>query len=127
MKTSELAALLESLAKILRRLPDTELNGVGGVSTGITTKQKPYSNLKSVSLSRLSKYPKAELLKLIQENQIPITTGSKDSAETVFRKLKAYLQKNASSKRQIRNQIAHGRTSPELSSALAYLLRDRYE
>jgi hypothetical protein len=84
-------------------------------------------NLGGLSLARISKYPKSELIKLINENQIPVEVRTKDSAENVLRRLRNYLDENRNSKKKIRNQVVRGKTSPELSSALSYLLKDRYE
>jgi hypothetical protein len=128
--TLELAEILEELARILRRLPDSELSSAMKPITIMGSKkpEKVSSRaLGGISLARISKYPKSELIKLIKENQIPIEVRAKDSAENVLRRLRNYLEENRNSKRKIRNQVVHGKTSPELSSALSYLLKDRYE
>lgn len=130
MTTFELAGILEELARILRKLPDAKLDSTAISSMTATASRSPKrstSGVNGISLARISKYTKSELIKLIVENGVPISVRSKDSAESVLRKLRTYLQDNDFSKRRIRNQVAHGKTSPELTSALAYLLKDRYE
>jgi hypothetical protein len=128
--TLELSEILDELARILRKLPDSEL-GPTGRPLAIAGSNRPTKTnsraLNGISLARMSKYPKSELMKLIEANQIPLVVRSKDSTENVLRRLRAYLKENSVSKRKIRNQVAHGRTSPELTSALSYLLKDRYE
>jgi argonaute-like protein implicated in RNA metabolism and viral defense len=139
VKTTELAELLETLAKLVRQLPDSELKSANKPSSKKPSANKPKSSRtsgsqksassgqKSFSIAKLAKYSKSELMKLIKDNQIPISVDSKDSAGNVIRKLNRYLNDNNGSKRQLRNQVVHGKTSPELSSALSYLLRDQYE
>jgi hypothetical protein len=128
--TLELAGFLEELAKILRRLPESSLDSASR-RPSLSAPDKPRTPSKSeidqLSFARMSKYTKKELFELIEENQIPVSVRAKDSAENVLKRLQRYLQENSQSKRRIRNQVAHGRTSPELTRALSYLLKDRYE
>ena len=130
MTTLELAGFLEELAKVLRRVPETSL-GPGDrpfAASGVARPRMPNNpDIERLSFARMSKYTKRELFKLIEQNQIPVSVGAKDSAESVLKRLQRYLQENTHSKRRIRNQVAHGQTSPELTRALSYLLKDRYE
>lgn len=130
MTTLELAEILEQLARILRRLPDSELSSAMDPSPykgrKKLTKTSPQT-LGGLSLARISKYSKSELSQLIKQNEIPVDVRTKDSGENLLRRLRTYLEENKNTKTKIRNQVVHGKTSPELSSALSYLLKDRYE
>ena len=130
MTTHELARTLEIIAAALRSAPESHLTNVENVPSLLGIASPSPANLAAVArvpLAKLASYSKADLVSLMSENSIPIQVGQKDSASHVMRKLVRYLAENKNAKKKIRNKVAHGKTSPALSSALAYLLRESYE
>jgi hypothetical protein len=133
LTTYELAALLDGLSALLRSQPDRSLLSTDPARTSHPRRRaevragaapKPLSG---ISLSGLSGLSKGELLKLVEQHRIPINIGKKDSATRVLRRVVQYLDGNKKAKSMIRNRVAHGKTSPRLTEALSYLLKDNYD
>ena len=123
MKTHELGKALTTLGKLLRSLPDQELENLGDyLKTGITRA----SNNVGISLSALaslSKYTKNDWEKVVRDFDIPVEIRPRDAARDIMGKILTYLAENDDERQRV---ALKSRVSPEepseLSNALRFLL-----
>lgn len=125
MKTHELASLLESLAALLRSVPNRELKSVDrklGIKLQRRSQAKP-------EVPRLEMLDKRELERFIVSNKLPVPFRKKDSTQELMRRIDRYLEENVTVKKKLRNSVVHtsSSTSPRLMQALSYLLQEKYE
>lgn len=124
MKTHDLAKALESLARVLRRAPDTTLDEL----TSLSPRRKPESSEIPLALSTLvglADIDKSQWLKFIQANGFPIDIRPRDASRDVVGKLLRYLEQSPEARKKITTvaERARSQTSPELQRALDFLLK----
>ncbi|SEH22545.1 hypothetical protein [Rhizobium sp. NFR12] len=124
MKTHELAKALQQLGKILRAMPNQELDGLGSALMGAPPQQPIGISLSA--LAALSKYNKLDWEKVIRDFELPLEVRARDGARDVMGKIITYLAENdAERDRVARKSTASDSDRPsELSSALQFLLNN---
>ena len=123
MKTHELAKALNNLAKILRYLPNQELDAFGENVSSIKNQSSANLGISLATLAEFSKFGKADWQGVILEFNLPIEIRPRDAARDVMGKILTYLAENHEERDRIAHQakgVSDG--SSELSSALSFLL-----
>tara|TARA_R110002126_G_scaffold210933_1_gene357448 strand:+ start:1262 stop:1639 length:378 start_codon:yes stop_codon:yes gene_type:complete len=124
MKTHDVAKSLTALAKMLRSLPNQELNDFGDLIT--STKDAPHSNV-GVSLSTLavfSSYGKSDWERVIDDFDLLIEIRPRDAARDVMGKILTYLAENNEERARIAKKSSDDTKTSELSNALSFLLNN---
>lgn len=123
MKTHDLAKALQYLSKILRGLPNQELDGLGAALGG-----KPRQNV-GISLSALaalSKYNKLDWEQIVRDFELPLEIRPRDGARDVMGKIITYLAENDAERERVARKSSSGDSEQpsELSNALHFLLNN---
>lgn len=124
MKTHDLAKALETLAQILRTMPNSALEEL----TSLAPRRKPESSeipLALTTLVRLSEIDKSQWVDFIQSNGFPIDIRARDASRDVVGKLLRYLEQSPEARKKITSVAVRSRsqTSPDLQRALDFLLK----
>lgn len=125
MKTYELAKNLTLLARFLRKCPDIDLKDLSPIKTSSRRQtQTPEITVNLSTLMQLSRLAKKHWQAYIEDNELPISIGKRDSSRDILGKLLRYLDKNPQARDNLTRQAAKKQTkaSPELTKALAFLL-----
>ncbi|KAA3512588.1 hypothetical protein G6L63_11320 [Agrobacterium vitis] len=124
MKTHELAKALQQLSKLLRSLPNQELDNFGLALTNPVPQQQIGISLSA--LAALSKYNKLDWEKVIRDFELPLEVRPRDGARDVMGKIITFLAENdAERERVARKTSPSGSDRPsELSNALQFLLNN---
>lgn len=124
MKTHELAKALQHLSKILRGLPNQELDGLGSALSGGNT--QPNVGISLSALAALSKFNKLDWEQVVRDFELPLEIRPRDGARDVMGKIINYLAENDAERVRVArksSQADFDRPS-ELSSALNFLLNN---
>lgn len=125
MKTHDVAKALSTIARILRSLPNQELESFGDLVA--STKSEPATNI-GVSLSTLavfSSYGKNDWERVISDFELPIEIRPRDAARDVMGKILTYLADNNDERVRIaRKSSGAPEKASELSNALSFLLNN---
>jgi hypothetical protein len=126
MKIHHLAKGLRSLADLLERAPDSDLDSI--FVSDHNPKVIPTSQI-AVNLStlaELARLDKQQWLEFVREYNIPIDTRPRDAARDILGKVLTYLESNAEARRALKERATKrvSDTSPELMKAFAFLLKD---
>lgn len=127
MKTHEVAATLQALAKALKRAPDIDLEDIGR-SLVATARHRPDTSDIPFALSALvalSKFDKAQWRTIIEEFKLPIEVRHTESTRDVVGKILRVLERDAEARRRLQMSVKKSRPdiSPELMNALNFLLK----
>lgn len=126
MKTYELANALNALAKMLKSMPNQELD-----SLVLPQQEKSNKELKRNeavvgihTLANLSKIDKKQWLNLIEEHGFDIPVRDRDASRDIIGKLLRYIDKNENAKQAIQKSAEQSDTgsSKELNRALSILM-----
>lgn len=124
MKTHEFAKALQQLSKVLRALPNQEMDNLASVFSGAAPPQNVGISLSA--LAALSKYTKLDWEQVIRDFELPIDIRGRDGARDVMGKIITYLAENDSERERVARKSTpseSGRPS-ELSNALQFLLNN---
>ncbi|WP_156399064.1 hypothetical protein [Methylobacterium sp. Leaf466] len=126
MKTHELAAALEILARILRSSPNGEVESLDFSSKKSKIDQSnalPALNM----LVALSEFDKNQWITLIKENKFDVPVNQKDSSRNILGRLLKFLESNPEARNVLTKATEKSRssTSPELMKALQFLMTVR--
>lgn len=125
MKTHELAKALNALAKMLRSLPNQEIEDFAEIVEA--SKSTPPSDV-GISLSTLaafSNYSKRDWQGVIDDFEFPIQIRARDAGRDVMGKILSYLAENKNERDRVaRKSGTINSPSSELSSALNFLLNN---
>lgn len=123
MKTHDLAKALAQLGKVLRSLPNQELDELGST---LSSSSKGPSNDIGVSLSvlaALSKFSKSDWEKTARDFEIPVDIRPRDAARDIMGKILNYLAENDAERERVAlKKIDSDEEASELSNALKFLL-----
>lgn len=125
MKTHDLAAALEQLAKILRTGANIPLSSLRAGEERTRSEREIAVNLST--LAELSKVDKSQWLQLIARYDLPIEARPRDASRDILGKLLRFLEEHPEDRRKFRNRVVHEQSStssPELLRALAVLMRE---
>lgn len=129
MKTYELARALDHLAKLLKSMPNQELESMSLSQESLLYKKnkRPEAAVGLHTLLNLSKIDKNQWMMLIEEHSFPITVRARDASRDIIGKVLAYLEKNPEAQKALKKtaEEATGESSKELTKALAILIGDR--
>jgi hypothetical protein len=123
LKTHDLAAAMQQLARMLKAGPNLELSELvltaptdkvtqGDIVVGLTT------------LVQLAKIDKQQWLSMIRQHGFPIEVRAADASRDVLGKLLKYLDKNPDALKKLKENARSSSSSPQLMRALDALLRD---
>lgn len=126
MKTYEFANALSQMAKILKSMPNQEMDNLSfqsldKIGSG-NKKEKAVVGLHT--LATLSKIDKSQWLDLIEEHDFNIPIRPRDANRDIIGKLLSYIDKNESAQESIKKSAekSGGMPSSELSKALSLLM-----
>ncbi len=124
MKTHELAKALQQLSKILRALPDQELDGFGPALAGTNPRQNVGISLSA--LAALSKYNKSDWEQVVRDFELSIEIRPRDGARDVMGKIITYLAENDAERERVarKSSPSDPNRPSELSNALRFLLNN---
>ena len=124
MKTHELAKALQQLSKVLRALPNQELDSLGSAFAEPNARQNVGISLSA--LAALSKFNKLDWEQVVRDFELPLEIRPRDGARDVMGKIITYLAENdAERERVARKSSPSDPDRPsELSNALHFLLNN---
>ena len=124
MKTHDLARALNYLAKMLRGLPNQELDSLRAAGL-FPTKRSADLGISLSALAALSKYEKNDWEMVVKEFALAVELRPRDAARDVMGKILNYLADNEAERERITMQARSKNNRPsELSSALEFLLKN---
>lgn len=128
MKTYELAKALDMLAKILKSMPNQDLEDLKLTSNN-TTPEVSGKNEAIVglhTLANLSKIDKKQWLDLIEEHKFDISVRPRDANRDIIGKLLKYIDSDKNAQLAIKRSAeqSNNSSSKELSRALSILIGD---
>jgi len=124
MKTHEFAKALQQLSKILRALPNQEMDNLGSALSGAAPQQNVGISLSA--LAALSKYTKLDWEQVIKDFELPIDLRARDGARDVMGKIITYLAENETERERVARKSTRSDSDrpSELSNALQFLLNN---
>lgn len=124
MKTHELAKALQHLSKVLRALPNQELDSLGASFTGTSAQQNVGISLSA--LAALSKYNKLDWEQVVRDFELPLEIRPRDGARDVMGKIITYLAENDAERERVARKSSplNPDRPSELSNALHFLLNN---
>ena len=128
MNTHELSRALYTLARALRSGPKMEIDGLNEM-LGVRPRRELSDKEIRIGLSHLvalSRVDKKNWIELVEEYNFPIDIRPRDASRDVLGKLLRYLEQTPEARERIkRSTYDKGiKASPELSKALASLLKE---
>ena len=123
MKTHDLAKALTQLGKVLRALPNQDVDDLGANFGGQQRATSAAEGINLSALAALSKYNRVDWERVVREFELPVELRPRDGARDIMGKILAYLADNSSERERIarKSSLSSGEPS-ELSSALKFLL-----
>lgn len=118
LSTHELASAMEELVAALRALPDLSLDDLARLRS-IDRRVNHNLPLQDELFHELSESSKTDLIDLIEEVEIPVSYTSKDSAESLARKIRRAIAEDPRLERRVIKATVQ--SSPSLSRALRTL------
>ncbi len=124
MKTHDLAKALAQLGKVLRGLPNQEVDSLGDALSARTQTPTAEIGISLSALAALSKYNKVDWENVVREFELPIELRSRDAARDIMGKIINYLAENDAERERVarESRAASSGTPSELSNALKFLL-----
>lgn len=128
MKTYELANALTTLAKMLKSMPNQELDSLLLPQQEKSNKNKELEHNEAIvgihTLANLSKIDKKQWLNLIEEHGFDIPVRDRDANRDIIGKLLRYIDKNENAKQAIQKsaELSNRGSSKELNRALSILM-----
>jgi hypothetical protein len=124
MKTHDLAKALTQLGKVLRALPNQDIDSLGDALNSRPSATTGEVGINLSALAALSKYSKTDWELVAAEFMLPIESRPRDGARDVMGKILTYLADNESERERVAKQSrASTSAAPsELTSALKFLL-----
>lgn len=125
MKTHDVAKALEALAKMLKAVPNQELDQLAGqFDRGKSFMTSDEIRVSLSHLAALSRVDKQEWLALVEEFGFPIKVRPRDASRDILGKLLRYLEEHEEARERLAKSRTSKQASPELLDALNTLLRD---
>ena len=126
MKTYEFAKALTMLAKILKSMPNQELEELSFTSdsSNIDSSERREAIVGLHTLANLSKIDKKQWLELIDEHNFDIVVRPRDANRDVIGKLLKYIDQNKNAQLAIKKSAEqpNNLSSKELTRALSILM-----
>lgn len=123
MKTHDLAKALTQLGKLLRTLPNQDLDDLGSTIAKYASGSTANVGISLSALASLSKFSKSDWEKIARDFELPVDLRPRDAARDVMGKILTYLAENDAERRRVemKSRVATDEPS-ELSNALRFLL-----
>jgi hypothetical protein len=123
VKTHDLAKALTQLGKVLKGLPNQDLEDLGLSLSESTSSHASDVGISLSALASLSKFNKSDWEKIIRDYELSIDVRPRDAARDVMGKILTYLAENEAERKRVAMK-SHGRSHQpsELSNALRFLL-----
>lgn len=123
MKTHDLAKALQQLGKVLRSLPNQELDDLGSALVKPSSGTSAEIGISLSALASLSKFNKSDWERVIHDYELPIELRPRDAARDVMGKILTYLAENDAERERVAMKSRGPSDQPsELSNALRFLL-----
>lgn len=123
MKTHDLAKALQQLGKVLRSLPNQDLDDLGSALVKPSSGPSAEIGISLSALASLSKFNKSDWEKVIHDYELPIELRPRDAARDVMGKILTYLAENDAERERVAMKSRGPSDQPsELSNALRFLL-----
>lgn len=123
MKTHDLARALAQLSKLLRNLPNQDIDDLGSTLSKSGSGTSVDVGISLSALASLSKFDKSDWEKIAREFELPVELRPRDAARDVMGKILTYLAENDAERQRVamKSRVASDEPS-ELSNALRFLL-----
>ena len=123
MKTHDLAKALTQLGKLLRTLPNQDLDDLSSTMSSSSSGPSAHVGISLSALASLSKCSKSDWEKIAHDFELPVELRPRDAARDVMGKILTYLAENDAERKRIamKSRATTGEPS-ELSNALKFLL-----
>ncbi|QWC57998.1 hypothetical protein F7D01_13810 [Erythrobacter sp. 3-20A1M] len=123
MKTHDLAKALTQLGKLLRTLPNQELEELGSTLSNFASGPSADVGISLSALASLSKFSKSDWEKVARDFELPVDLRPRDAARDVMGKILTYLAENDAERKRVAMKARAATDQPsELSNALKFLL-----
>ncbi|MCA2013489.1 hypothetical protein LCM17_18505 [Cereibacter sphaeroides] len=123
MKTHDLAKAIMQLGKVLRSLPNQELDELGSILSKSTKESSKDIGVSLSVLAALSKFSKSDWENTARDFDIPVDIRPRDAARDIMGKILNYLAENESERERVAMKSRESNDEPsELSNALKFLL-----
>ena len=123
MKTHDLAKALTQLGKLLRTLPNQELEDFSSTLSKAVTGSSADVGISLSALASLSKFNKSDWEKIARDFDLPVDIRPRDAARDVMGKILTYLAENDAERKRVAMKSRAATDEPsELSNALRFLL-----
>ena len=123
MKTHDLAKALAQLSKLLRSLPNQDLDDLGSTLSKSVSGPSVDVGISLSALASLSKFNKSDWEKIAKEFELPVDLRPRDAARDVMGKILTYLAENDAERERVAMKSRATSDEPsELSNALRFLL-----
>jgi hypothetical protein len=123
MKTHDLAKALTQLSKLLRTLPNQELDYLASTFSKSALRPSADVGISLSVLALLSRYNKSDWEKVARDFELPVDLRPRDAARDVMGKILAYLAENDAARERVAMKSGVATDEPsELSNALRFLL-----
>lgn len=123
MKTHDLAKALTQLSKLLRTLPNQDLEDLSSMISKSASGPSADVGVSLSALASLSKFSKSDWEKVARDFDLPVDLRPRDAARDVMGKILTYLAENDAERKRVamKSRVATDQPS-ELSNALKFLL-----
>ena len=123
MKTHDLAKALTQLGKLLRTLPNQDLDELGSTMSKSASGPSVDIGISLSALASLSKFNKSDWEKVARDFDLPVDLRPRDAARDVMGKILTYLAENDAERERValKSRVSTDQPS-ELSNALRFLL-----
>ena len=123
MKTHDLAKALAQLVKVLRALPNQDIDDLAPALSRSIPGRVSDVGVSLSALASLSKFNKADWEQVARDFELPVDIRPRDAARDVMGKILTYLAENDSERKRVEMKARTATDAPsELSSALRFLL-----
>lgn len=124
MKTHDLAKALTQLGKVLRSLPNQEIEHLGEALNTRASASTAEVGISLSALAALSKYNRVDWENIVREFELPIELRSRDAARDIMGKIINYLAENDAERERVARKSRNSSSGApsELSTALKFLL-----
>lgn len=123
MKTHDLAKALTQLGKLLRTLPNQDLEDLGSTLSKSASGPSADVGISLSALASLSRFNKSDWEKIARDFELPVDLRPRDAARDVMGKILTYLAENDAERKRVAMKSRVDADEPsELSNALRFLL-----
>lgn len=123
MKTHDFAKALVQLSKMLRALPNQDLEDFGSSVSRSVVDRSADVGVSLSALAALSKFSRGDWEKVVQDFDLPVSLRPRDASRDVMGKILTYLAENDAERQRVAlKSRVESKEPSELSNALKFLL-----